>query len=100
MTARQAIGDLADEGVLTRRQGRGTFVARPKITQRLRRLTGFTADVAARGVSASSERPAAAQVAAPDDLARDLGVRARREVVCIERLRKAASDPIALNVLG
>src|SRR5258708_2825335 len=28
MTARQAIGDLVHEGVLTRRQGRGTFVAR------------------------------------------------------------------------
>ena len=41
--------DLVHEGVLTRHQGRGTFVAPPRFAQRLRFLTGFSADMAARG---------------------------------------------------
>src|SRR5829696_7790201 len=48
MTARQSITELVNEGYLYREQGKGTFVAQPKITQHLSQLTGFTEDMEAR----------------------------------------------------
>lgn len=97
MTARQAIGDLVHEGVLTRRQGRGTFVAHPKIAQRLRYLTGFTQDMAARGLVGTSTLLNASLAAAPDDVARELGVRAGRALAYVERLRLANGAPVGIE---
>ena len=49
-TVRKAIDDLAASNLLVRRQGKGTFVAEPKITESLaQRLTGFYEDMASRG---------------------------------------------------
>src|SRR5690349_24938010 len=48
MTARQSITELVNEGYLYREQGKGTFVAQPKITQSLTTLTSFTEDMKAR----------------------------------------------------
>ena len=44
MTVRQAFKSLVDAGLIESRIGRGCFVARPKIDQRLQRLTGFSED--------------------------------------------------------
>ena len=49
MTVRQAIDTLVVDGVLERHQGRGTFVAPPKLDLQVR-LTSFTQEMQRRGM--------------------------------------------------
>ena len=42
ITVRKAIGLLTEKGLLIKKQGKGTFVAKPKYSRNIRRLSGFT----------------------------------------------------------
>ena len=53
LTLRAALDELAQEGYLVRRQGSGTYVQRPKISQQLT-MTSFSEDMRRRGMVPSS----------------------------------------------
>jgi len=97
MTVRQALSILNRDGILRREIGRGTFVAEPRMTQRLNSLTSFTSEMRAR-----SKRPSAsvlsliASLATPS-IAERLNVDHGKGIVVIERLRLADDEPMALE---
>jgi GntR family transcriptional regulator len=97
MTARQAVQNLAGEGLVQRRRGAGTFVAPRPMHRHEGSLLSFTEDMARRGMRASSRllegglRPATSA----DAEALRLGEGAH--VVVIRRLRSADDVPLALE---
>lgn len=97
MTVRQALGELVSEGLVTREKGKGTFVAQPRLRQRLTRVTGFTEDMQARGKQPGAQVLRVEPVAAKPAAARALGILPQDEVLLVERLRLADGEPLALE---
>ena len=97
MTARQAISDLVYEGVCFREQGRGTFVSPHKIQQQLQHLSGFTEDIRARGQLPSTKVLAATMRPANEVTAERLRVVVGTPIFCLERLRLANDQPLAVE---
>jgi GntR family transcriptional regulator len=97
MTARQAITELVNEGLFFREQGKGTFVSRHKITQQLIHLTGFTEDIRARGQRPGTRVLAAHMQGADDETAERLRIKPGQPVFCLQRLRLADDEPLALE---
>ncbi|MGC2167605.1 MAG: GNAT family N-acetyltransferase, partial [Acidimicrobiales bacterium] len=97
-TVRQALGQLEIEQRIFRRQGKGTFVARPKIDQRLE-LTSHTEGMKERGISPSSKLIDVRRIPAGLDVGAQLDLSSKAEVLRIERLRLADGEPIAIEVV-
>jgi GntR family transcriptional regulator len=75
MTVRQALGRLADRGLLVRERGRGTFVSEPKLIQSLSRLNGFYDQMISQGILPSSRLLSGQEVLASAAVAQVLDLR-------------------------
>src|SRR6201991_3984999 len=75
-TVRQALAELVVEGRLLRRQGKGTFVAKPKVAQALE-LASYTEGMRAHGLHPQTRILEIGYLAADEDLAARLGIRPR-----------------------
>jgi GntR family transcriptional regulator len=97
LTLRRALRTLETQGLLTRRQGKGTYVASPKIERQASQLVSFTRGMRRRGfipgirLIAAEERPVEAA------LAGELRLPTSAPVYEILRVRTLNQEPMLLE---
>lgn len=96
MTARHALADLAQEGVVERRHGAGTFVAPPQIL--FNKLLSYSEQMSSVGLPARSRIVSSSVVNREHEIAARFGLSPTSPLVRIERVRYAGDEPVALEV--
>lgn len=97
-TVRLALGELENEGLLYRKQGKGTFVAAPKIEQLLSGFYSFSEEMEKQGRHPSTRLISFRKVKAEDEIAQFLDLSEGADVFAIRRLRLADDQPVILEV--
>lgn len=98
ITVRKAISDLVHEGKLYTVQGKGTFVAKPKLEERfIQRAFGIFEDMERRGLQLTTQVLRQEVIPAPAEITARLGVRRDEPVHVLERLRSVEGEKLLLS---
>jgi GntR family transcriptional regulator len=93
-TLREALRQLQDRGLIIRRHGRGTFVAKRPIRKDLNRNFGITAMIRSGGYRPGVRGLEVREEAADRELAQSLGLTLGDQVTIVERVRLADDRPV------
>jgi GntR family transcriptional regulator len=96
MTLRRAFDELVTEGLVVRHQGRGTFVARPRMARHLS-MNSFTEEMGKQGRVPSSRILEFRQIRSGVRQARQLRLPVGDPIVRFTRLRLADGEPIGVE---
>lgn len=95
-TAKQALAELEQEGALYRVQGKGSFVAEPRILRAFDQLPSFSRDVQRLGRKPGVRVVGLKLIAATATVTEKLGLTAEASVWRAERVVLADDEPFAL----
>jgi GntR family transcriptional regulator len=97
MTVRHAITELVNEGMLERKHGSGTYVAKPKLTYEAGELANYVEAMQKRNIATSSQLLEFDQVAASKRLAEFLNLQIGDPIYRLSILRLANRVPVVLE---
>ncbi len=97
MTARQAVTMLANERLLERKRGSGTFVSNRRVPRALGSPLSFSENMRIRGMEPSSRVLRAGPVNLTPDDADALGIDIASPALVLERIRLADAIPMAIE---
>jgi GntR family transcriptional regulator, N-acetylglucosamine utilization regulator len=97
LTLRRALRVLAGEGLLVRQQGRGTYIARPKIERHAGSLVSFTRGMQRSGYTPGAKIISFTQSAVDASLSKELQLSTSAPVYLIHRLRTLNREPVLLE---
>lgn len=97
ITVRKAIGSLTEKGLVVRKQGKGTFVTKPKLSRNMKKLQSFSEMCEQMGVIPGAKMLENRLVKADKKVAERFGIEAGSNVVYISRLRYANKEPVQIE---
>lgn len=96
-TVRQAMDLLVNDGLIYRRRGKGTFVAKPTVDQNLNRIVSFWEDMQQRGFEPGTKVLSSEVIQATEETAEILSIKPGDELASLERLRLADGEPMSIE---
>lgn len=96
ITIRKAIDELVTEGYVEKIQGRGTFVKSTKIIQDASSITSWTEEMLLKGKKPDTVKVNIYEVKPSKKMKNKLNLHSNEKVICVERIRMADDEPIAL----
>src|SRR3990172_1699113 len=97
LTLRRALRVLAGQGLLIRRQGKGTYIARPKIERHAGSLVSFTRGMQRSGYTPGAKVISFTQSTVDASLSKELQLPTSAPVYLIHRLRTLNQEPVLLE---
>ena len=97
ITVRNAISELVDEELLEKKQGKGTFVTKPKFERNMKKLQSFTELCHQIGVKPGGKMLENKVVTADEKTARRLDIPVGSRVVFLSRVRYADQEPVVIE---
>lgn len=98
ITVRRAIDELVREGYLVAQQGKGTFVARPKIDRSMTQMQSFSEQMLKEGHRPGSQLLSLRHEKASGHVAAVLNIEDDDWIWVVERLRYADDEPICISM--
>lgn len=99
ITVRRALDELVREGHLIARQGKGTFVAKPKLSRHVPQMKSFSQEMADQGRRPGSHLLSLGHQRVGERIATALCLPEDSWVWVVERLRLADDEPICLSLV-
>jgi GntR family transcriptional regulator len=96
VTIRRALEELESDGLIIRKQGRGTFVREPKITQELTHLISWGETIRRTGLEPQTTGTEIDLIEPTQELSAGLELLPGTKLVRIRRLRCASGEPICI----
>ena len=97
LTLRQALWVLESQGLLTRQQGRGTFVSAPKIERQAGQLVSFNRGMRQRGYAPKTQLISVEERPVEASLAKELKLPVAAPVYVVLRRRSINQQPVLLE---
>lgn len=97
ITVRKAVDSLMEKGLVVRKQGKGTFVTKPKYSRNMKKLQSFTEMCEQMGVKPGAQVLENRLIMADKKVADRLGIEPGSNVVYISRLRLADGEPVQVE---
>lgn len=97
VTVRRALAELTGEGLLERKQGKGTFVSTPRVHQNLKSLHSFHDSCKQNGMTPGTDVIHIKEIPATVQDAEELNIRPGSRVLEILRVRRADGTAVTLE---